>query len=173
MSHRIIPAILLLFSLLTYPGFSAEFLRRQAGSTTLTGTSTTVTIPTTLADMSKSILVFSTTSSSQNPRDYQVGGEITNTTTLTFVRNDNVGTVSISWEVIEFESGVYVQRGSDVVPLSTNVDITIECVDLNQSFVILSGINDGTTLGNDDGVTGNQLGFGDGGHGSGSRRWSF
>ncbi len=156
MNHRIILAVLfLLFAFFTHCGFAAEFLRRQAGTTTLTGTSTTVTIPTTLADMSKSILVFSTTSSSNNPRDYQVGGEITNTTTLTFVRNNNGGSVSISWEVIEFESGVYVQRGSDVVPLSTNVDITIECVDLNQSFVILSGINDGTTLGNDDGITGN------------------
>ena len=156
MSHRIIPTILFLsFSFLAFEGFSAEFLRRQAGTTTMTGTSTTVTIPTTLADMSKSILVFSATNNSNSPRDYQVGGEITNTTTLTFVRDNNGGSVSISWEVIEFESGVYVQRGSDVVPLSTNVDITIECVDLNQSFVILSGVNDGTTLGNDDGVTGN------------------
>lgn len=156
MNHLIkLTLFFLLFSLIMNGGYAAEFLRRQAGTTTMTGTSTTVTIPTTLADMSKSILVFSTTSSSNNPRDYQVGGAITNTTTLTFTRNNNGGSVSISWEIIEFESGVYVQRGSSVVPLSTNVDVTIECVDLNQSFVILSGINDGTTLGNDDGITGN------------------
>ncbi len=156
MNHRIILAILFfLFAFFTHCSFAAEFLRRQAGTTTMAGTSTTVTLPTTLDDMSKSILVFSTTTSSNNPRDYQVGGEITNSSTLTFARNNNGGSVSISWEVVEFESGVYVQRGSDVVPLSTNVDITIECVDLNQSFVILSGINDGTSLGNDDGITGN------------------
>ncbi len=155
MSHRIIPIILLFFSLFTYPGFSAEFLRRQAGTTTMAGTSTTVTLPTTLADMSKSILVFSSTLDNADPRNYQVGGEITNTTTLTFERSSGTGTVSISWEVIEFESGVFVQRGSSVVPLSTNVDISIECVDLDKSFAIVYGRNDGTTLGNDDGLTAN------------------
>ncbi len=156
MNHRVILAILfLLFAFFSHCGFAAEFLRRQAGTTTFTGTSTTVTLPTTLADMSKSILVFSATINDANPRNILIGGTITNTTTLTFSRASNTGTVSISWEVIEFESGVYVQRGSGVVAENTNVDVTISCVDLNQSFVILSGRNDGSNLGTDDGITGN------------------
>ena len=156
MHHRIILALLfLLFAFFSHCGFAAEFLRRQAGTTSFTGTSTTVTIPTTLADMSKSILVFSATINDANPRNILIGGTITNTTTLTFSRASNTGTVSISWEVIEFESGVYVQRGSGVVAENTNVDVTISCVDLNQSFVLLSGRNDGSNLGSDDGITGN------------------
>ncbi len=156
MNHRTLLAILfLLFAFFTHCGFAAEFLRRQAGTTTFTGSSTTVTIPTTLADMSKSILVFSATINDANPRNILIGGEITNTTTLTFARASNTGTVSISWEVVEFENGVYVQRGSSVVAENTNVDITIGCVDLNQSFVMLSGRNDGSNLGTDDGLTGN------------------
>lgn len=145
-------AIVLVFTSITVSS-GAEFFRRQAGTTTLTGSNTTVTITT--VDMSKSFLVFSSTLSDTEPDNYQVGGEISDANTITFRRSGTTGTMSISWQIFEFESGVFVQRGSTSVPLSTNVDIGISCVDLNKSFVILSGRNDGTTLGNDDGITGN------------------
>lgn len=145
-------AIVLVFTSITVSS-GAEFFRKQAGTTTLTGSNTTVTITT--VDMSKSFLVFSSTLSDTEPDNYQVGGEISDANTITFRRSGTTGTMSISWQIFEFESGVFVQRGSTSVPLSTNVDIGISCVDLNKSFVILSGRNDGTTLGNDDGITGN------------------
>ncbi len=153
--HRWLGLSVLFFFFTTDLLFAAEFFRRQAGTTTFTGNSTTVTIPTPLADMSKSILVFSSTISSADTRNNLIGGQITNSTTLTFARASNTGTVSISWQVIEFESGVFVQRGSNVVAENTNVDVTISCVDLNKSFALVTGRNDGTILGSDDGVTGN------------------
>lgn len=146
--------LLAAFWLTTGVSYGAEFLRKQAGTLTFTGGGTTAAIPIPLADLSKSFLVFSSTISDADPNDYQVGGIITDANTITFDRSGTAGTVSISWEIFEFESGVFVQRGSAAVPLSTNVDITITCVDLSKSFVILSSRNDGTTLGNDDGVTG-------------------
>ncbi|MDZ7647088.1 MAG: T9SS type A sorting domain-containing protein [Cytophagales bacterium] len=107
-------------------------------------------------DMSKSFLVFSSTIDSDQPQYFQVGGEITNSTTLTFERTGNTGTVSISWQVFEFESGVTVQHGSNTnVARNTNVNVAINCIDLTKSFVLVTARKSGAAYGNDDGITAN------------------
>lgn len=134
----------------------AEFSRKQTGTTTIANGSTTATVSITAVDMSKSFLVFSSTLDDNSTTNFQVGGEITNTTTLTFQRTGNTGTVSISWQVFEFESGVFVQHGSSTnVARNTNVNVAISCIDLTKSFVLISARKSGSSLGNDDGITAN------------------
>ncbi len=134
----------------------AEFFRKQSGTTTIAAASTTRTVTITGVDMSQSFLVFSSTNSDASPTNYQVGGEITNSTTLSFERTGNTGTVTISWQVFEFEGGVYVQHGSTTnVTRGAAMNVTINCVDLTRSFVLISGRKSGTQLGADDGVTAN------------------
>lgn len=136
--------------------FAAELYRKQTGTATIANasTNTTVTIPE--VDRAKSFLVFSTSLDSQNPTDFQIGGQITNSTTLTFIRTGNTGAVTIKWQVFEFEGGVNVQHGSTTnVARNTNVNVAINCIDLTKSFVLVSARKSGATYGNDDGVTAN------------------
>ncbi len=136
--------------------FAAEFFRKQTGTTTIAAGSATRTVTITGVDMSQSFLVFSSTISDASPTNYQVGGEITNSTTLSFERTGNTGTVTISWQVFEFEGGVNVQHGSTLnVARNTNVDVAINCIDLTKSFVLVSARKSGAQLGNDDGITAN------------------
>lgn len=136
--------------------FAAEFFRKQTGTTTIAAGSTTRTIMITGLDMSQSFLTFSSTISDVNPTNYQVGGEITNSTTLSFERTGTIGTVTISWQVFEFEGGVSVQHGSTLnVARNVNVDVAINCIDLTKSFVLVSGRKSGAQLGSDDGITAN------------------
>lgn len=148
--------LFLAFSLSIGASYGAEFSRKQSGTTTIANGSTTRTIAITAIDRSKSFLVFSSTIDSNQPQHFQVGGAITNATTLTFARTGNTGVVSISWEVFEFESGVYVQHGSSTnIARGTPVDVTIGCVDLTKSFVLISARKSGSQLGADDGVSAN------------------
>lgn len=136
--------------------FAAEFLRKQTGTTTFTGSTTTVPIPIQLVDRSKSFLVFSSTIDNNATTNFQIGGEITDVNTLTFARTGNTGTVSISWQIFEFESGVYVQHGSSTgVSRGAPVNVAINCFDLTKSFVLISARKSGGQLGADDGVSAN------------------
>ncbi len=134
----------------------AEFLRKQTGTTTIAAGSATRTVTIIGVNMSQSFLVFSSTISDASPTNFQVGGEITNSTTLSFERTGTAGTVTISWQVFEFEGGVFVQRGSNLnVARNVNVDVPIECIDLTKSFVLVSARKSGAQLGSDDGITAN------------------
>lgn len=135
---------------------AAEFFRKQSGTTTIANGNNSVTVSLLDVDRSQSFLVFSSTLSDADPNDYQVGGEITNSTTLTFERTGTQGILSISWQVFEFEGGVNVQHGSELnVARNTNVDIPIECIDLTKTFAIATIRKSGSQLGSDDGVTAN------------------
>jgi hypothetical protein len=148
--------ILVLLSGIQSSLFAAEFFRKQTGTTTIAAGSTNRTIAITSVDMSKSFLVFSSTIDGDQPQYFQVGGEITNATTLTFERTGNTGTVSIRWQVFEFESGVFVQHGSSTnVTRGAAVNVAINCVDLTKSFVLISARKSGGQLGADDGITAN------------------
>lgn len=134
----------------------AEFLAKQTGTTTILNGSTSRTVAITTVDMSKSFLVFSSTLDNNSTTNFQIGGEITNATTLTFERTGNTGTVSISWQVFEFESGVYVQHGSSTnVARGAPVNVAINCIDLEKSFVLISARKSGGQFGADDGVSAN------------------
>ncbi|MGE0771635.1 MAG: T9SS type A sorting domain-containing protein [Cyclobacteriaceae bacterium] len=145
--------VILLLLELSISSFAAEFYRKQTGTATIANGNTSTTATITAVDLTQSFLVFSSTISNADPTNVQIGGTMSNATTLTFIRTGNTGAVTIKWQVFEFEGGVYVQRGSSGVPLSTNVDITLECIDVSKSFPIISGRKSGSQVGNDDGVT--------------------
>ncbi len=156
MSYLTRISLTVVMGLCSIAAMGAEFSRKQTGTTTIANGSTTATVSITAVDMSKSFLVFSSTLDDNSTTNFQVGGEITNTTTLTFQRTGNTGTVSISWQVFEFESGVFVQHGSSTnVARNTNVNVAISCIDLTKSFVLISARKSGSSLGNDDGITAN------------------
>lgn len=150
---------ILIVSLLTFSGLSthaAEFYRKQTGTTTIANGSTVTNVSISGVDMSQSFLVFSSTIDNALPENFQVGGRINNSTTLTFERTGNTGVVTIKWQVFEFEGGVFVQHGSATnIARNTNVNVSINCVDLTKSFVLISARKSGGQFGNDDGITAN------------------
>ncbi len=136
--------------------YGAEFFRKQTGSVTISAAQTSASAAIVSVDLSRSFLVFSSTVNSNQPQHFQVGGEITNATTLNFYRTGNAGNVTIRWQVFEFESGVYVQHGSTTnVARGAPVNVAINCVDLTKSFVLISARKSGSQLGADDGITAN------------------
>jgi len=144
--------LVLLFGLPIQCAWGAEFLKKQTGTVTISGTSVSVAIDAVCKN--QSFLVFSATTDDDDPGDFHVGGEITDETTLTFykVTTGSPSVTTIKWQVFEFASGVSVQHGSTAGVNGTD-NITISAVTLANSFVIASGRKDGTTLGNDDGYT--------------------
>ncbi len=145
-----------LFVVISFSTSGAEFYRKQTGTTTIANGSTLTNVAITGIDMSQSFLVFSSTINDGSPTNFQIGGRINNSTTLTFERTGNTGVVTIKWQVFEFEGGVFVQHGSTTnVARNTNVNVPINCVDLTKSFVLISARKSGTQYGNDDGITAN------------------
>ncbi len=146
--------LIVIMAIANSPLFAAEFFRKQTGTTTIAAGSATRTVIITGVDMSQSFLVFSTTIDDQSPANFQVGGEITNSTTLSFERTGTAGTVSISYQVFEFQGGIFVQHGSSTnITRGAAVDVPISCVDLTKSFVLVSARKSGAQLGADDGIT--------------------
>lgn len=151
-SLHLIVFLILLTLLTAGQAIAAEFLRKQTGTATISGTSLTVAID--AVCMNQAFLVFSATTNDNDPGDFHVGGEITDETTLTFykVTTGSPSVTTIKWQVFEFANGVSVQHGSTAGVNGTD-NIAISPVTLANSFVIASGRKDGTTLGNDDGYT--------------------
>ena len=87
---------------------SAIIKRVLSGSEAFTGTSLDVTID--AVDLEKSFLVFSQSVDSPNPGEFQVKGNLTDSTTVRFERTTAGSIVFVEWYVAEFESGVFVQR---------------------------------------------------------------
>ena len=121
----------------------------QTGTHSLTGSSGTETI--TAVDRTKSFLVFSTRIDSARPDEQVVSGQLTADTTITFVRTSSTGTVEIRWFVVEFSSGVSVQRGSHTWsdPLPNAVTLGTPA-DEATSFIIWSQRESGGSLNGDD-----------------------
>lgn len=91
-------------------------------------------------DMTRSILFFNYRGDSISPDDGRVRGLLTTSTNIRFYREDNAGlqNLVIAWHVVEFTSGVTVQRGS-VEFTSATMDVTIHPVDTARSLVMTSG----------------------------------
>jgi len=118
---------------------------------TFSGVSDTVTLTTTLLDITKAFMVFGIEETSNAPQYGQVRGQITNTTTLTFNRTtSDTNNVVVVGYVVEFTSGVTVQRGTVVAPSATSYDVSLTSIDLSKSFRIVSGSIAGNAYGNDD-----------------------
>jgi hypothetical protein len=125
----------------------------EKGTVTLGGAnaSVTVTLGTTLTSTAAAFLLHSARHNDASPNKVQFRGEITNTTTLTFTRDASGDEIPINWQVIEFTSGVTVQRGvvnGDGV--NSEFNVTISAIVLAQTFCTVGHETDGSSVGDDD-----------------------
>ena len=121
----------------------------QKGTTTIASGSSSTTATITAVDPSKAFLTFTVRGDQPTPNDMMISGELTNATTVTFSRVGTFTNVTIEWSVVEFVSGVSVQRGSPTLGSSTT-DIPISSVDLTRSFVLMNSRVGGGTFGASD-----------------------
>ena len=136
---------------------AAQLKAVQTNTTTLPAATLSVTAALAPAvDMTKSFLVFGTSSSVNTPGCGQVSGQITLANQVTFARGATTGcpAITIKWYVAEFASGVSVRRGSfnweleppvppGNIPLAPTVDTT-------RSFPLISYRLSGSTFDDND-----------------------
>jgi Peptidase family C25 len=119
-----------------------------------------LTVPITAINPAQSALFFDSNFDSNRPTSSAVAGRIASATTLEFVRATDEatpGTMSIRWYVVQWSSGVSVQRGVQAQN-ATVIDIPITAVAaVNQAFVTWSKFpqqTDVNNLDNDDPIIG-------------------
>jgi len=116
----------------------------QSGTATLAAANTSVTATINAVTTAKSILKYTHSGSGdRNGKHFMpVAGEINSTTQLTFRKAHDGGSgfgtpqnVTISWFVIEYESGVTVQRGgTNAITSNTDKDVTISAITTAKSY---------------------------------------
>ncbi|MBD3253418.1 hypothetical protein GF386_06805, partial [Candidatus Pacearchaeota archaeon] len=118
----------------------------QKGSESFSGGSTDVTIS--QVNVSSSFLVFSYTvsNSGTRPDNSLVRGAITSPTNIHFERAATGGTIDLFWYVVEFESGVEVQNGTETSVSSSTTNVGINAVNISSSFPITSFENDNSGM---------------------------
>ena len=139
-------------------GVSAKscFRRATVQSGTLTSTANgSVTATITAVDDTKAFLLFSTSSNLNRPPGSEVKGRLASATSVEFSRvtDETVpATITITWDVVEYNCGVAVQRGV-VTPAGTTTDVALTPVNsVAATFVTYSktpGAGTGTWSGND------------------------
>lgn len=113
-------------------------------------TSDPVTLAQTLLDTSKTMLFFSTRTTSAFPVDFQVIGRVLSTTQIQFERTGTPSTdIIIEYIVMEFVSGIYVQHMYFSLTTSPN-NTTIADITLSKTFPILTLAQTGTAYGAND-----------------------
>ncbi|MGB5138681.1 MAG: tandem-95 repeat protein, partial [Candidatus Zixiibacteriota bacterium] len=126
---------------------AASIKNVQTGEVTFSATTQNVTI--TSVDLTKSILIFNERNNLPSPQESCVRGQLTSATNLRLAKSSSTGSVTVRWYVAEFDSGVSVQRGTNVLG-STTVNVPISNVSLTQSFVLVSKDKPNTGFSNDD-----------------------
>lgn len=111
---------------------------KQSGTTTLINPSQAVTVSSYTA--SKSILYFTFKGGDGQADRSMVRGVKTNSTTITFYRNNSLGTTpTIEWTLLQFDADTDVQ---DIDESGTGTqNTTITSVDTSKAFVVSSGSN--------------------------------
>ncbi len=118
---------------------SATINQVQSGIAISSGNGT-ISVSITAVDPGRSFLMFQTRSSSNRPPGSTVRGRINSAgTAVEFVRVTNeTSTINIQWYVMEFSSGVSVQRG-EVNQTSSTLNVPITAVSsTSQAFVLYS-----------------------------------
>lgn len=122
----------------------------QSGLVSIANGSASNTAAITAVDPTRSFLVFSRrTQNNVNGVEglYQVRGELTNNTTLTFTRAGTQRQIDIAWFVISLNDGTTVQRGTATAAAGTNTQniLLSPSVTLSRSFPLVSasGANNG------------------------------
>ncbi len=146
----------LLFASFVTFGWTATLNSIQKGTITLPHGSSSITQSITSVDLTKSFLVFSVRINSNRPGRFQIGGHMTADDEITFDRYESNTDCVIEWQVFEFTSGVFVQRGTVTNLPAAGTNVTLgTAVNQSNSFVMITMHKDGGTYGSDDGVTGN------------------
>ena len=124
---------------------------KQSGTISYgTGESGTKTAALTgISDISQCLVLVSARSDNADAAEINLWYEITNKTTLTVSKYQAGANTEITWQVLEFSSGLS-QTTYTSDPASTSVNITISISDTAKAFPIISLENSGTSTGNDD-----------------------
>jgi len=114
----------------------------QRGSATIAGGATSVTVTITSVDLAKTFLKFTFTGNVEREgKRLDTIGYLNSATQVKFERlESDDDPINIEYFVVEFSSGVAVQRGSEANIQGTR-NVTISAVTLAKSFVLLNGYN--------------------------------
>ncbi len=122
----------------------------QKGTAVLNTGSSSVTATIAAVDPTKAFLTYTLRGDDGTPSNITVNGVLTNPTTVTFSRVGTGATVTIEWSIVEFVSGVTVQRGAEFIGSGGPVNVAISPVDRSRSFVLSNVAGEGNTFGEDD-----------------------
>jgi len=134
--------LILFVLLLASTSLSAAVIKGVQSGTAVSSGNGVVTVGITAVDPAKSFLVFQTRSSSNRPPGSMIIGRLNaGGTAVEFVRTTTeTSTIDIQWSVVEFLSGVSVQRG-EVNQSSTTINVPITPVaSTSQAFVLWSKV---------------------------------
>ncbi len=117
-------------------------VRSLQSGTAVSSSNGVVMVPISAVDTTKAFLMFNARHDSGRPVGSEVRGRIAAPTTLEFVRVTNEAVpvpITIQWYVVEYLSGVKVQRGEVFSQIMPTMDVAINPVaDISQAFVIWS-----------------------------------
>jgi hypothetical protein len=127
--------------LLTGTPSSGALVRTLQTGTAQSTANGTLTVTIASVDTTKTVLFFDSRHNSNRPVGSVLRGKLASATTLEFVRvTDEVSpaTIDIQWYVVEYATGVAVQRG-ETAQSGTTTNVTITAVAaVNQAFVLWS-----------------------------------
>jgi hypothetical protein len=124
----------------------ANFTAKQSGSIDFATTDSSKTATITSIDTTKAFLRFTWSTTALQLNLGAIRGQITNGTTITFTRSTGTTVaVTVQWEVLEWSSGVTVQRGSQTGSAATT-NVTISTVDTAKAWPIVTWSSTDTTL---------------------------
>ena len=111
----------------------------QNGTLTSTGNGTNIVTLGTAVNPTNAFLIFNTRHNSPVPGGSMIGGSITSSNTVTFVRaTTETSTMNIQWYVVEYSAGVRVQSGQ-VNQTNTTINVPLSPISaVNQAFVTWS-----------------------------------
>ncbi len=131
---------------------NTPFVQTGTATNAINGT-VTVALPAAV-DPARTFLIFNTRQNSNRPVGSELRGRIASATTLEFARVTDEATpvaINIRWYVVEYLSGVNVQRGQvGQTGTSTNVVLPTAVAALNQAFVTWSKTPTNTDVNWDD-----------------------
>ena len=119
---------------------AAEVSSLQRGTAQSTGNGdVVVTLPQSV-DPSRSVLFFSSRHNSDRPPGSMLRGRLSGSTSVTFTRvSSQTSAIDINWTVVEFASGVSVQRGAfNMTAATLDVALAQNVTSVSQAFVLWS-----------------------------------
>ena len=123
----------------------------QKGAVTIADGATSVDVRIDPVTPDSAFSTFTLRSAVSDPLDSAVSGRLVDATTMRFERTGSTGPVTLDWSVLDFDSGVTVQRGTVTTDPSASVTrVPIDRVNVSRSFPLLSQVSTGATFGDND-----------------------